>query len=789
PDVITASIGYGFDSEGFPGRYLEDDPVSRTIVAGIVQEYGITVCISANDGTRMFTPAAVGPDGGSAATDLARSAADATSVADDGMSTTPSEVPDSGAIAVGGTTLDDVIAAPPQDGSPLSANPTFAETRISGGTSFSSGFGSRVDVSAPSDNVAVIAHHCLTRGNCQPTDAVPVLEGGTSASAPMTAAAVADALQVARLIGHPLSAAGVRALLERTGRQVPTQPQIDQPLHVGPQIDVGAAVDALLGPRSQPVIARLSVAHRLAIGNLGATFEEATDPAAIVLAGQTGEGLEGPITFGVDGTGIDGPGLSYALTVGSTTVTAALPYARLTPRQLFAAAGQPLISASTRSFPVTFQVSRGRRVVASATRQLTFGPTDGTHAMAPAPVVPPVVAAGAPVTVSYDLAGVRGVNQPELLVSSIGHWSPATAPLFRAVYAVPLTATTGTVTIPAQVLAAGGGIYGVGIEQNAHFRTAGAFAPFRVATAAGAARPGAPLLAAGGQPGHDITITRKQPQFTVGWNTDGVRGATGAMLEISAPGPTVYNLFNTFTNPNGSGHDSNGVDTGSTVYVPLPARSGRLSVDALKLGLATSLNYSVRILATTGGGSISGQASPTSFLEFDDGLLPGDATLNDFSIVPGGGSVVASNSHNPDGSLAGSSLQAYDPATGQYGTTFATDATGQNAYYLYGADPGLGRTLALEKSLRGPDQDVQIYDSASGQRLADQPVDAATQYSLVGGRVDPVRHRAVLLGHAAGTQADTLLTLDVGTGAFGAPLGIDTGTSKGNYTALDTDNS
>jgi hypothetical protein len=250
----------------------------------------------------------------------------------------------------------------------------------------------------------------------------------------------------------------------------------------------------------------------------------------------------------------------------------------------------------------------------------------------------------------------------------------------------------------------------------------------------------------------------------------------------------IRRLYNTFTNVNGSVRDANGVDTGSVVYRPLPARSGQVALDGLALGLATSLDYSVRVFATRDG-TVIGQASSSSFLEFDDGIAPGGATVNDFSIVPGGGSVVATNSYDATGALTGSSLQGYNPATGEYGTTFASDTSGQNAYYLYGADPGLGRTVAVEHSWLGTAQDVQIYDSASGQRLADQPIDAATQYSLFGGRVDPVRHRAVLLGRAAGTRADTLLPVDIGTGALGTPLDVDTGTSRGIYTALDIDNS
>jgi len=800
PDVITASLGYGFDAYGFPGRYLEDDPITRTIVAALIQAYGISVCLSANDGTRLYTNAAVGPDGGSAPTDLAASSRLATSVADDSFSTIPSRVPDSGAIAVGGTTLDDVVAVPPQDGGKLSANPTFAETRTDGGTYYSSGFGTRIDLSGPSDNIAAIEHWCDTQPHCKPTDSLPVLQGGTSAAAPMTAAAVAIALQVARLTRHPLTPSKVRALLERTGRSVPTPPQIDRQVNVGPQIDVTAAVDALLGndrgSQPAPVIARLSVAHREAFGELGAEFTENTSPAAIDLSGPsiygyaTGEGEVGPLTFGVDGVGIGGHGLSYALSVGKTMFPSGLPYVRVTPRELFAAAGQPFASAHPRSFPVTFDVRHGNHAVASATEQLTFGPDDGTHSMAPAPAVPPATPAGSPVTISYDLTGVRDVVQPRLVISSIDHWNPATAPQFRIAYAVALHSLSGTVTIPASAFAAGGGMYGAGIEQNTPELGVGAFAPFRIRAAPGAARPGAPLLApADGAAGHQADLTRTNPGFTVSWDARGVPGATGAALEISAPGPGIYGSYNTFTNPNGTVRDHNGVDTGSVVYRQLAEPSGKLAFNALRLGLATSLGYSVRIFATHDGRAI-GQASASSYLELNDGLAPGSETVNDFSIVPGGGSVVATNSYDAFGNVADSSLHGYDPADGSYGKTFADDPTGRTAYYLYGADPVLGRTVAVRHSWLGSGQDIQIYDSVTGKRLADLPVDGATQYQLVGGRVDPVRHRAVVLAHSAANGTDMLLPINVATGTMGTPLNVDSSSgSAGIYTDLDIDNS
>ena len=587
PQVINASLGFGEDTVGFPGRYLEDDPLMRSIIAGIVQADGITVTIAANDGTRLYTPAAVGPDGGSAPTNVPAAGQQPTTVTDDGHSTIPSVVPNSGAIAVGGTTLDDTVAVPPQNGGALAENGTFSETRLDGATSFSSGFGTRIDVSAPSDNIAVLNHRCLHFNACTPHDAVTVLSGGTSASAPMTAAAAADVLQAARLTGRPMTPDEVRSVLERTGRAVPTQPQIDGSFAVGPQIDVSAAVASVLdqGGRGNPngaAIVRLSVAHRQTLGNAGAQFVEATDPGAIDLQGpkdisgdNTGEDLVGPITVAADVTGIPTAGpVNYVLLVGGAVAReSSTPVFRLTPAQILGLAGQPVVSTVARSVPVTIEVRRGpNHVIASASEPLTFGPSDGTHVMAPAPVVAPTVPVGADVSVAYDLTGVTKVRQPLLIVSSIDHWSPFAASLFRVNWSAPLPSTSGVVTIPASVFAAGGGVYGVGVEQDSLGRFAGAFASFRVMGAT-AARPAAPTLAhAGGAPTHLLTVSRGHSAITVQWDARTVPGAGGASLELSAPGPTIYSLLNTFTNQNGTQRDNNGVELGVDAQPPAAGR-------------------------------------------------------------------------------------------------------------------------------------------------------------------------------------------------------------------------
>src|SRR5205085_12396806 len=144
---------------------------------------GILFCISSNRGARLFTPTTIGHVGGSAATDRLRAGETPSSTADDFASTVATRVADSGAIAVGGTTLDDIFSAPPQAGGPLSRVGQFPETRFNGASSFSSGFGSRIDIAAPSDGIVALAHVCM-QFPCTPQDAIPVLSGGTSASAP-----------------------------------------------------------------------------------------------------------------------------------------------------------------------------------------------------------------------------------------------------------------------------------------------------------------------------------------------------------------------------------------------------------------------------------------------------------------------------------------------------------------------------------------------------------------------------------------------------------------------------
>ncbi|MEV6057348.1 S8 family serine peptidase [Streptomyces sp. NPDC052107] len=778
PNVITASLGEGTDVVGFPGRYFEDDPVIHNVVNYIVHQYGIVVSISSNDGTRMYTSAAVGPDGGSTPTDTARDAAEATSIDDDALSTTPTKVLDSGAIAAGGTTLDDTLAAPAGQ----STNGTVAETRISGFGAFSSGFGTRVDLSAPSDNIISFEHPTATLFTSAggPSDVKVVLNGGTSASAPQIAAAAAVVLQASRLAGHHLTPAQVRTLLESTARPVSSPAQIDQTLHVGPQIDITAATETALGRKSGssagPAIVRLAVAHRVTFAALGGRFTEGTYQNRIDLSdmasGGNGEGLVGPVTFAGDVTGApSGAGAQYTLTVGSTVWRSSNPAIRVMPEQLLTAAHLPVVSTQVRTIQLDYRVLLHGRVRAGVHRTLTIEPSDGRYVEATAPRAPAVVSAGQAVTVHYDLTGVTKLSNPQLVLSTVGHWNPLLAPIFDAAWHQDLKATTGTVTIPASAFDGGGGIYGIGISQitedpSLPFRnTYGEFAPIRIQGSSAADRPAAPLITgASGPAGHTSEVNRAKPAFSLAYDVRDVPGATSAQVEFSAPAP-AFSGFNTFINANGTKLDDDGVDTPSAAHHTLPATSGTVRLDALELGLRTSEFYNVRVFALDSRGRVLGQASPTSMLQVDDGLAPDDSTVTSFAIdgtdslaalrLPSGGSVV----------------RHYDPTTGTYGNLLTSDAP-NSVYGVLGVIPATHHALLVhqEDAFDGGAVSLETWNTATDTLVS--TVMMPTGYTFVTGKVDPARGRAAVLLRDSTQDTSALLPIDLstGTGASLIPL-------------------
>ena len=786
PDVITASLGFGFDGIGFPGRYLEDDPIGQSVIAAIVQK-GIVVCVSSNDGTRLYTPTAIGPDGGSAPTERLRRGETPTSTADDFASTVATRVADSGAIAVGGTTLDDIFSAPPQSGGPLSRVGQFPETRFNGAASFSSGFGSRIDVAAPSDGIVALAHVC-TQFPCTPQDAIPVLSGGTSASAPMTAAAAAIVIQGARLAKKKLTAVQVRDILVRTGRPLAQAPQSPVVLSMGTQLDVTAALESVIGTDGAPAIARLSVAHRRELGDLGAAFRADTDPGAIDLAGpvdfdgnDSGQWLAGPITIAADVTNATADS-KYALIFGNTQMVQDGRAFRVLPAEFLAAAGLPVVSTTPRGVDVRYEVRRSGTVVASATTRLTFGPSDGLISEPLAPVVPAVATEGDPVVVHYDLTGLRALDAPALIVSGIAHWSPFAAPLFHEDTSIPLKAAVGDVTLPASAFRGGAGLYGVAIHPQASSSDIGQVAVIRIAPRR-QGRPDAPALAAGsGAFGHFALVNRAAPRFSVRW--DASAGGDGALLEFSAPAPTLRASYNTYSNANGSRPDGDGVNSASTLTVPLPAAAGTKTFDALELGLPTGIFFNVRVLATRAG-AVSGEASPSSALELDDVAI-GNALITSFNLS-GETSLVASVTVGASGSLSGTSLTRWSPRTTALGATIGSDPTGNTVYEVFEADPARNVSLAARWPWFDSVQFIETWDASSGRLLGSASVDAFAQDYLLTARIDPLRHRAAFLAFDS-SFAPVLLPFDLASASFGAPvvpppsfynlLTLDPGTGK-----------
>jgi hypothetical protein len=678
PNVITASLGFGLDSEGMPSRYLEDDPVTQALVAFLTRTYHITVAISANDGLRTATNAAVGPSGGSAATNLAGPGQPPTNLGDVQFSGAPSADRDSGALDAGAATLDDIFAAPPQDPANGTSQQAFPEVRWDGSANFSSGFGSRVNLSAPGDNVLGFEH--AVGGTAQSVTVVD--NGGTSASVQEVGAAAAVVQQAARLAGDQSVATSPLALrdyLEQTGTPVPDVPQADQSLNVGPQVNVGEAVTGLLkraGVTVPASVPRVAVAQRQNTGGFGAYFQTATDPTAISLTGHLQNDW---LTIAPDWTGLPGAGVGYRLSAqrqdGSEQLLATGPAARLQPDDIIAAAGLQPSAQQPETVTLSYTASAGGQTIAQATVPLTFGPQTGPPTPL-APVVAPVVT-GDSFSVHYDLTGQTVFTSPVLVVSAPGRMDPF-QPFYLPVYSVPLQGTTGTVQVPVSALP-GGGIYGVGIQAAPGQFTFSEFAFTRVQPAPSDAQPAAPLLSAPGQPAGHLLAVPYTGRFSVTWDVRAVPHASGALVEISAPGPTDWNSVATFNNPGGTVLDRNGHDTGSVYSARLTGTSGTITLSAAAAGLDPTMYHNVRVIPLLASGDPAGEASAVSTIT-RNGVVPADG-----GAVAGGFGVDA---HGSDGLVTSNQVTAKGQTLSSV-DTFSQDtstATGVLASAKGGAD-------------------------------------------------------------------------------------------------------
>jgi hypothetical protein len=783
PTVITASLGFGEDQFGFSGRYLEDDPLTEAVIASLVSK-NIVVTVSAGDGLRTFTNAAVAPSGGSAPTQVIGPGDTPSDLNDVALSGAPSLDFDSGSVDVGGTTLNDINSAPPQDpaNASLAAQHAFPETRWNGFTNFSSGYGSRVNVSAPSDNVLGVSHPF---GGA--ADAVQVnLTGGTSASTPQTAAAAAVVMQVARLTGHPFeSARQVRSFLAQTATPVPTVPQSDVNNFVGPQINVRRAVERLLERADLsvgPAVPRVAVAQRRNFSLYEAAFMSATDPSSIDLLGpvssadgtMTGRNAKAWITIAPDWEGLPEEA-RFALTVGDASI-ATTPWARLLPEQILGAAGLPLASNTSRTVDLTYQASVNGEVLAQARFSLTFGPAAATTRALLAPLVPAVVN-GATIPVTYDLTGLRNVSNPTLLVSEPGRINPATGSIYRALYSVPLTTLTGTVHIPVTALQ-GGGIYGINILFGAINNSPldSDFAYTRVSPA-GSSRPPAPLLSQNGSnPGHFLEVPYGG-SFQLSWDVSGTENADGATLEVSAPGPGAFNDENPFNNPNGTLRDQNGADTGSVAFVALRGVNGTVTLDAKALGLVPTLNHVVRVVPTRSGEgengahrAAAGEAGEVSTITMD-GVLAADGGFanNGFGVDQHGNrGFLTSDQQMATGAVL-TSLETFDQSTNAIVKTVASQQNQlyfTNGWGIWGGSVGLFGLSDLITSASS----YNLLSPATGTVGPAWTPPSANTLVIQEGAANQANDRAVFLSYDTTASANAgwrLLTSNVTQNTFG----------------------
>ncbi|HEY6233891.1 MAG TPA: S8 family serine peptidase, partial [Candidatus Elarobacter sp.] len=722
-----------------------------------------------------------------------------------------------GAIDVGATTLDDVISANPQDPAlaRLANVKAFAETRYNGALGFSSGFGSRVNVSAPGDNI-----NALFRSGID-VDTVGLENvGGTSASAPEVAAAAAVALQVARLTGRPLaSVAQVRDLLIATGTPVATPPQSDVPLNVGPQVSVRRAVEQLLagaGTPVQPGIARVAVQGRRT-GNVIAYYNErypndaifttALDPSYVKLDGpytraitthavawpgsDTGADLNSYVTIAPDWEGIPA-NASYRLTVAGqpSRTIATTPYARLLPAQLFAAAGVALAPGVTRTLSLTYRASVGLHTVAESTFALTFGPPAPSSRLVLAPHVPPVVS-GSTIPVTYDL---RGYPPDKLRAPVLDVSFPAEDSLqFGGIglypyYSVPLSAPSGTVNVPVSALA-GAGTFTVWIDLQpgtaAFSDDISDLAFTRVD--AGTARPPAPRLSLPHDPTAPLPtleVPYKSP-FVVSYDVSNVPGASGAIVELSAPPPSpvfygqgLPGALNTFRNPNGNTLDDDGVITGSLYHVRASGTTGSVTIDPVAANIPATTTVNIRVLPTDGTGPIA-EASDIGTVQYDGLAGAAGLPLSSVFVNPNGTDGYLTENGligGPQTNAQAALLEPFDLQSGTLGATPLVLTTALIAYY-----PIVQNDVALADS--SPD-----FTTVDHYRAA--PLGAGfAQFSFPAGSLPSTAFVGVVASNSSPTRSaylaqdllsgDLIATRgDVATGA-GFSAGIDLTPSLG----------
>jgi hypothetical protein len=603
PAAITASIGDGFSIGGFSDYFFEQDAMIHDIVNLVVNGGDVFVTISAGDGQTQ-TSVAMNPNGLTGPTEVTTDPTKITDINDPrawanpsysyGLTVEPQFVIDSGANDAGGNTLNDVYNNAPWNaalGATARHSQHTTETRWTGQQNFHSGQGSRVNLSAPGDDVLMLAQVEDASGNpVDPVQDFPRLIGGTSASSPEIAAGAAVVRQAAALLGHPLTARQTRDLLVATARPN-VHPAFDLNTdNVGPALDVTRAVQTLFEAArvsDTPRFARMTVAERKAVltfSDFRSSFwsDTAQDPAAHTATidlsqglvfpsgrtnetvGASGDNLFAPITFGVDAAFVPvGSRYRWTLGLGGRTVDVPnqliderLPAIRLLPSEIFGLLEAPVTAPTDRVVTVT-----ARAAGASISTAVTFkGQAGATHAHAiPSsfdPVFRPAGRTDAKVRFTFDLTGVRDgaggqVDGGVLLVSDIDRAVPQAFPdhdLDAHGFKRTLSGVTGSVELSAADFPHGVGTYGIAIRGTKGGREVADSTSFWLPLRYAPARqeiPGTPRIqaeasvlngtaplfyeAADTEPGVGST------RFAVTYDVRSVRDARNTVIEFSAP--------------------------------------------------------------------------------------------------------------------------------------------------------------------------------------------------------------------------------------------------------------
>ncbi len=657
-NTITASIGQGFSIGGFSDYFFENEAIIHDVVTELVQGEDIFVSISAGDG-QTETSVAMNPNGLTGPTEVTTDPNVPVDIDDPdlwlnpdysyGLTVEPQFVIDSGSNDAAANTLNDVYNNSPFNSrldDSVSHSQHTTETRWTGQQNFHTGFGSRANVSAPGDDILIMAQ--VEDANGDPVDPVssfPRLIGGSSASAPEVAGAAAVVRQAARALGTPLSATQIRSLLFATGRRN-VAPAFDlSNASIGRSLDLTAAVQALFDhahASGSPSFARMTVAQRKAVltpTDLRSSFysDTAQDPlrgtATIDLSqglvapssrtnetvGETGDNVFAPITFGVDAVFMPRLNLKWTLQLDRRKVNvpgslydSGVPALRLLPSEIFGLLGAPVTSRFDRVVTVT--ASSGKTSIST---DVTFkGQRGATYSHAIPPSFDPVFQAGDKVRFAYDLRGLRGADGGILIVSDIDRAVPQAFPdsdLDAHGKKYRLNGLVGSITLSGREFPHGVGTYGIALRGTRHgaeiadstsFWQPLRFAPARqqlpatpkVQAAASALGSTEPLF-------YDVADIEPggSPVFGVTYDVRGVSGARNAIVEFSRPtrdfaealfisgafGP-ANSFVNNFTNPNGDRLDG-GNDfgqAGETAHALVAGTNGFAVLDGSKIGLS-----------------------------------------------------------------------------------------------------------------------------------------------------------------------------------------------------------